>query len=100
MFACASCGGLVHADLIRNVNSNLTDFNSQRKSNLPSHSSLFDPMQWTCRVCCASGMVDDKSMLKYTKTLKRVLVSAAFRYLSYELACMNIKTQLSISDLV
>nr|CAH8843191.1 unnamed protein product [Trichobilharzia regenti] len=91
MFACSKCGGLIHADLVRNTIGTTTSDHS----NIPTDSN-----QWCCRLCDSGNQGTLSSFgQKEKSTLKSVQVSAAFRYLTYELACLNVKTRLSLADL-
>ncbi|KAF7253057.1 hypothetical protein EG68_10069 [Paragonimus skrjabini miyazakii] len=109
MLACAKCGGLVHTDLARNV-ANLGSSGNQTPVlmgagtswNRAHASGPFDKHQWSCRLCDREQEGNENVALitQANKShLKRVRVSAAFRYLTYELACMNIQTQLTVTDL-
>ncbi|KAF5399581.1 DNA-directed RNA polymerase subunit beta [Paragonimus heterotremus] len=109
MLACAKCGGLVHTDLARNV-ANLGSNGNQTPAlmgaaaswNRAHASGPFDKHQWSCRLCDREQEGNENTALinQADKShLKRVRVSAAFRYLTYELACMNIQTQLTVTDL-
>ncbi|CAH8616162.1 unnamed protein product [Dicrocoelium dendriticum] len=110
MLACTKCGGLVHSDLARNVDpsnsSNLAlmgtapGIGGSRSAN---NNNFFDPNLWSCRLCDRAEenfVCDTTETTKTKRHLKRVRVSAAFRYLTYELACMNIQTQLTVGDLM
>ncbi|CAH8519133.1 unnamed protein product [Heterobilharzia americana] len=94
MFACSKCGGLIHADLVRNITSTMTNHitSEDSSSNIPNSN------QWCCRLCSSDSREGPLSDNKKS-TLKSVQVSAAFRYLTYELACLNVKTRLALTDL-
>ncbi|KAG5450899.1 DNA-directed RNA polymerase I subunit RPA2 [Clonorchis sinensis] len=102
MLACKKCGSLVHTDLARNVSSNeelSTGLLGVSAMGNAESSGPFNRHLWSCRLCDRSEV--DPSFIGNTKAhLKRVRVSAAFRYLVYELSCMNIQTHLTLSDLV
>uniref|UniRef100_A0A094ZNV1 DNA-directed RNA polymerase n=1 Tax=Schistosoma haematobium TaxID=6185 RepID=A0A094ZNV1_SCHHA len=93
MLACSKCGGLTHSDLARNI----TNTSVNQMTSNDSSSFVPGTNRWCCRLCDSdsSGCVsrDRDNSLKY------VQVSAAFRYLTYELACLNVKTRLSLTDL-
>ncbi|CAI2727229.1 unnamed protein product [Schistosoma spindalis] len=93
MLACSKCGGLTHSDLARNI----TNTSVNQMTSNDSSSFVPGTNRWCCRLCDSdsSGCVSrDKD-----NSLKYVQVSAAFRYLTYELACLNVKTRLSLTDL-
>ncbi|KER31008.1 hypothetical protein T265_02684 [Opisthorchis viverrini] len=102
MLACKKCGSLVHTDLARNVSSNedfSTSFLGVSSVGSAESSGPFNRHLWSCRLCDRTEV--DSSFIGNTKGhLKRVRVSAAFRYLVYELSCMNIQTHLTLRDLV
>lgn len=106
MLACSKCGSLVHTDLSRNVSGGsdasalLLDKGSSWRSSVAS--GPFDRTLWSCRLCDkVEG--DDPSVsltVRNKSHLKVVRVPASFRYLVYELACLNVHTQLTVGDLV
>ncbi|XP_018649803.1 putative dna-directed RNA polymerase I subunit [Schistosoma mansoni] len=93
MLACSKCGGLTHSDLARNITN--TSVNQITSNN----SSSFVPgtNRWCCRLCDSDS--SDCVSRDRDNSLKYVKVSASFRYLTYELACLNVKTRLSLIDL-
>ncbi|CAH8510555.1 unnamed protein product [Schistosoma intercalatum] len=93
MLACSKCGGLTHSDLARNI----TNTSVNQMTSNDSSSFVPGTNRWCCRLCDSdsSGCVSRDRV----NSLKYVQVSAAFRYLTYELACLNVKTRLSLTDL-
>ncbi|VEL11211.1 unnamed protein product [Protopolystoma xenopodis] len=93
MLACSKCGGLVHAGFNRSVN----------PVSLAFTTPLSDASAgtWACRLCTSieANNVDLGSEAAKTSQLQSVQVSAAFRYLTYELACLGIQTRLGVSQL-
>ncbi|VDP30106.1 unnamed protein product [Schistosoma margrebowiei] len=93
MLACSKCGGLTHSDLARNI----TNTSVNQMTSNDSSSFVPGTNRWCCRLCDS----DSSSCVSRDRdnSLKYVQVSAAFRYLTYELACLNVKTRLSLTDL-
>ncbi|THD25069.1 DNA-directed RNA polymerase subunit beta [Fasciola hepatica] len=105
MLACSKCGGLVHTDLSRNVSGNSDEALSLLDTGSSWHSSSFsgpfDRTHWSCRLCDQNEDHSPSAALagRSKSHLKLVRVPASFRYLTYELACLNVHTQLAVGDL-
>uniref|UniRef100_A0A183AFH6 DNA-directed RNA polymerase n=1 Tax=Echinostoma caproni TaxID=27848 RepID=A0A183AFH6_9TREM len=106
MLACSKCGSLLHADLSRNVVSDsdgsLTLLGKGSAWHSEPNSGPFDRTYWSCRLCDRSeeGTSNPELTGANKSHLKRVKVPASFRYLTYELACLNVQTQLAVGELV
>ncbi|TPP58563.1 DNA-directed RNA polymerase subunit beta [Fasciola gigantica] len=103
MLACSKCGGLVHTDLSRNVSGNSDEALSLLDTGSSWHSSSFsgpfDRTHWSCRLCDQNEDHSEALTGRSKSHLKLVRVPASFRYLTYELACLNVHTQLAVGDL-
>ncbi|EUB58436.1 DNA-directed RNA polymerase I subunit RPA2 [Echinococcus granulosus] len=86
MLICSGCGGLIHEDLITDETLSI-----QQRGN-----SLINRLRWRCRLCnqsppsSAANIFENKMLL--------VDVPAAFRYLTYELACLNVNTRIEVEQ--
>ncbi|VDM31556.1 unnamed protein product [Hydatigera taeniaeformis] len=86
MLICSDCGGLIHEDLITDENTGV----QQRGI------SLTKRFRWRCRLCNPSSSPNAANSLENRMLL--VDVPAAFRYLTYELACLNVHTRIEVKQ--
>ncbi|VDD80201.1 unnamed protein product [Mesocestoides corti] len=91
MLVCSNCGGMVHEDLISDETITRSSSSIQQRGH-----SLARKVRWRCRLCSqttSSGQVSAAN-----NKLLLIDVPAAFRYLTYELACLNVQTRIAVKE--
>ncbi|VDO01341.1 unnamed protein product [Rodentolepis nana] len=88
MFVCSNCSGIIHADLMNKNRPNAPNTTTH-------HQDSWNPSHWRCRLC-NQGEGNEPSSTG--NKLSLVEVPAVFRYLTYELACLNVQTKLDVKD--
>ncbi len=122
MLVCSKCGGMVHEDLMADdMKSGSSSTNSIRQS---GH-SILNKGRWRCRLCnpgsyaysntpAATAAATETSTKEDTdgngdasapaksegSKLLLVNVPSSFRYLTYELACLNVQTRIAVKESV
>lgn len=74
---------MLHADLVGDDHS------------YPQNQSVWTSSRWRCRLC---NQKEGSTPATTGNKLSLVEVPAVFRYLSFELACLNVQTKLETKD--